>query len=82
MSSPRAPVCGDLVQSVVEAISRAEDTDPTDLDPVYEVIDPDALNELFDGKRGNAGKVEFRYHGYDVTVRSDGRVTLGNSDGP
>lgn len=67
----------DLGYAVVKAISDAEGTDPAMLDrPLHDAIDPDALNALFVGKRGTDGTVTFYYHGYDVTVMRDGRVTL------
>lgn len=49
------------------------------LPPLYETIDPDALNSLFDSSGGasqSAMKVEFTYSGYKVTVEGTGQVTV------
>ena len=69
----------DVARSVIEAIADAEEVDPRQLEPLYDVVDPDALNGLFvEGAAG--GRVVFRYQGYDVTVGGDGRVTLEKGD--
>lgn len=62
---------------IVETIADREGTDPASLDPVlYDVLDPDALDSLFDGV-GTSGRIEFTYLGYDVAVDADGTVTVG-----
>ncbi|WP_266082460.1 HalOD1 output domain-containing protein [Haladaptatus caseinilyticus] len=67
--------------TVINRILQHENTDPEDLVPLYEVIDPEALNLLFaprrDGSsRSTAGTVRFQYCGYQVTVTSDHDVRL------
>lgn len=63
-----------LATVVVTAIADQEGIDPTDLDPpLYEVVDPEALNRLF---ADTTGRVSFEYHGYLVTVDAEGSVTL------
>lgn len=67
--------------NVLEAIAQVEETDPVDIPcPLYEVIDPDALDTLY-RTGGSAVVVEFTYCGYSVTVQRDGEVSvseLGN----
>lgn len=63
-------------RDVIEAVAEAENADPVDLDPIYDAIDPDALDDLFRGREGEFGRVVFRYHGYRVTVGRNGRVVL------
>ncbi|WP_135819698.1 HalOD1 output domain-containing protein [Halostella litorea] len=49
------------------------------LPPLYDAVDPDALDSLLDdGSRltGFDGHVSFTYHGYEVTVHSHGYLTL------
>jgi hypothetical protein len=53
------------------------DTEPAELpEPLYEAIDPDALDALFEGHNSSNGVVTFSYCGYDVTVTVNGHVTL------
>ena len=72
-------------QTVVTAVADAEDVPveelcPPDYQPLHDVIDPQALDELFepksDGTFRGPGEVSFTFCGYDVTVESDGSVTL------
>ena len=63
---------------VVQAVASATGEDPTDMDPLYAVVDPDALDALFVG--GVEGRVHFDYHDCEVAVYSDGRVTVGDVD--
>ncbi|WP_254271644.1 HalOD1 output domain-containing protein [Haloarcula marina] len=68
-------------REVVARVADAEGVDPLDLRmPLFEAIDPDALDTVLlagrDERYSSPVTVEFRYHGYVVTVRSDGRVEL------
>ena len=60
--------------AVIEAVAEAEGVDPVDLrEPLFDVIDPDALEILF---RDGTGYVVFEYHGYEVAVDSDRNVDV------
>lgn len=62
---------------VVEAVAEAIDTDPTDLEPLYEVIDPDGIDLLFDSPHGfTSGCLRFRFAGCDVTVSAAGWIAV------
>ena len=67
--------------SVVRAVAAAEGTTALDLDePLYDVVDPDALDQLFapkpDGTSRLLGQLHFRYHGYTVLVHEFGRIDV------
>ncbi|AGB39965.1 HalOD1 output domain-containing protein [Natronococcus occultus] len=65
------------VYAVVSAVAEAEDADPVALPPLYEAIDPEALNALLAAEPETAvGTVAFRYAGYDVEVTGDGDVSV------
>lgn len=67
---------GTLTHSIVEAVTEAEDVTYEELSPpLYEVIDPDALNQLFDQKP-SIGKVVFNYNTCEVSVFSDGYIMV------
>lgn len=63
--------------AVVEAVAEAEQANPDDLPLLSDVIDPEALDALFDDDRvGRSGvHCSFDYCGYAVTVTDD-TVTL------
>jgi len=69
---------GSLCSQVVSAVARTEDIEPVALEPrLFGAIDGDALDRLF---RATDGHVSFEYHGYEVTVTSDGDVSLDPLD--
>ncbi|MCU4754003.1 hypothetical protein OB919_18805 [Halobacteria archaeon AArc-curdl1] len=65
---------------LVVKVAEKEGVDPLKLSPpLYEVIDPDALDQLFAstptaGRK--EGQVTFSYNGYEVTVCGDGYVSV------
>jgi len=67
-------------ERVVMAVSEARDTDPLELPPLYDVVDPDALDALFASGAGESqagpGNVTFVFDGCEVIVHSDGEVDV------
>ena len=61
-------------ERIVEAVADAADVSKLELQPLYEVVDPDALESLF--RAGSTGTVRFTYHGHRVVVSSHGDVTV------
>ena len=69
-------------QAVSERVAACEGVDLTELVPLYEAIDPEALNRLVETSRStdSALRIEFTYPGYDVTVTGDGVVHLARDE--
>ena len=70
-------------QRVIEAVAAITGNDPTEVGPLYHVIDPDALDHLFastqrSGRTG--GRIEFTFAGCDVVVGADGSVEASERD--
>ncbi|SDR36074.1 HalOD1 output domain-containing protein [Natronobacterium texcoconense] len=67
-------------QMVVEEVAAAEEIEPVALDrPLYETIDPDALDNLLESAtRGTA--VTFTYCGYAIRIDESGTVSLSSTD--
>lgn len=68
-------------ESVIKTIASLEDRDPTALDTtLYTVIDPDALDRLFERFSetggGKTGRIVFEFLDYEVTVRCDGTIEV------
>ncbi|WP_254767946.1 HalOD1 output domain-containing protein [Salinilacihabitans rarus] len=79
-----APAAGERSPSraVVEAVAEREGVDVTDVepptyDPLYAVVNPEALDRLLAGRADVT--LEFVYEGYEVVVRGDGRVDLSET---
>lgn len=65
--------------AVVRAVCALTDTEPTDLEPLYETIDPEDLDGFFTGSKDTTGpkSLSFEFGGCNVTVTSDEiRVSL------
>lgn len=60
--------------AVIEAVSSAAHEDATEMPPLYETLDPDALDTLFTSPNedGTPRSVEFSYNGYRVAVDASG----------
>lgn len=67
--------------AVVTAVAAVEDAAPTDLPPLYESIDPQALDRLVASAAGAELRLAFEYAGYQVTVHADG-IDLHPGDAP
>jgi len=62
---------------VVETVAEALGTDPKELGPLYEAIDPDSLDLLFESPdKFKQGCITFRFEGCHVTVDADGWVAV------
>ncbi|WP_336363197.1 HalOD1 output domain-containing protein [Halalkalicoccus salilacus] len=64
--------------AVVVAVAKAKGVDPLELEPLGEVIDPEALDRIFaesDDSR-TTGWLTFRMADCEVTVTSDGELSV------
>lgn len=80
-AAPEDPVS----HKVVTEVAAANDASPTDMrPPLYDAIDPGALNALFADRTdaSRTGRVSFRYNGCNVTVDSSGQVNVQPADAP
>lgn len=69
-----------LSQRVTTEVAKALDADPLEIEPLYNAIDPDALNKIFESpaRRGmrRSGQVSFTLAGCEVSVHSTGFVDV------
>ncbi|WP_256300943.1 HalOD1 output domain-containing protein [Haloarchaeobius salinus] len=66
---------------MIDAIVAVTGTPATELDPLHETIDPDALDRILGAGSGSPARrsniaVSFSHESCDVTVRADGQVTV------
>lgn len=73
-------VCPELVRVMSELL----EADVTELDPLYQIVDPDALERLFAPSANPQsrlnGSVRFEYHGYPVVISANGRGYIYERD--
>ena len=70
-----------LSTAVSMGVATITNTAPTELDPLYESVNPDALNHLFDSptaesSRHSAGQMTFSNNDCTVTVYADGMIEI------
>jgi len=68
------PRSDSAVRAVVRAVARERDRKPTDLPPLYNAIEPDALDGL--ASRDGDVRVTFEYAGYQVIVSDSDTDTI------
>ena len=65
--------------AIIETVAAAADSDPEDLEPLYDWVDPDAIDALFEDSSDTPHRsrlfVSFTYAGYEVTIGEDGVTT-------
>ncbi|NGM68833.1 hypothetical protein G6M89_07385 [Natronolimnobius sp. AArcel1] len=63
---------------IVDALADATDTDPLELDPLYNVIDPEALDQIVNSDCDQIDQlsVQFVYNGHNVQVQGDGSIAV------
>lgn len=72
-------------EAIVTEIADAKGVSPLDVSPpLYEAIDPDALEAVVASMQSQptepAGRLEFAYSGYDVTVTEEGGVSIASRE--
>lgn len=68
-----------VIYGVVKEVANRKDVTPDELRPLSDVVDPEALNSLFEAAPGadhREGTVSFAYEGHSVTVDQNGTVSV------
>lgn len=71
---------GELTGRIVSKVGDREGVPEEELPPLYDVIEPEALEKLVDHTRKTSGadlRVQFRYAGYTVVIGDSGDITVG-----
>lgn len=74
------PVSQTVSEEVIRSVADAKGIEPTELPPLYDTLDPDALDSVFAASSVVRGKVIFEYEGFLVTVTDDDQVVVEESD--
>ena len=64
---------------IVEEVAAMRGVPSTELEPLYTVVDPDALENLF-ADSSRHGRISFEYEGCTVVADSEGRVAVTTTD--
>lgn len=63
-----------ISERVVQHVASTTGRDPLELPILHDIVDPDALDTLVEGM--SDGQVSFTYAGQEITITSDGEITL------
>lgn len=63
--------------AIVDPVSYIDDRPLDEMSPVFRVVNPDALNTIFQ-RRSTDGWVIFKYCGYFVRATSDREISVHN----
>lgn len=68
-----------VTEVIVDAVAEAAGVEPIDLPPLFQFVDTDAINNLFD-RHDRAEDADallsFKVHTWNVFVRADGRIRV------
>lgn len=69
-------------ETLVIAVADIADVDPLEMEPLYETVDPDTVNDFVEsgGVPDVGGHVEFTFENYDVTVHASGLFEIEPAD--
>jgi hypothetical protein len=76
--APTDSMSASVVQAIADHSDRAVDRGENALPPLYETIDPDALDALF-AVRHDPPLVQFTYSGYTVTIDETRQITVADT---
>jgi hypothetical protein len=71
-------------EAVIRVLAAAEGVEPTELDLLYDFVDPEALDSLLNKSVTSDGQptvIEFGVLDYRVVVSSDGQITVLEFEG-
>ncbi|WP_420028466.1 HalOD1 output domain-containing protein [Haloglomus litoreum] len=71
--------CGWVSERVISEIAEHKGISEKELPPLYDSIEPDALDEMFchtNTKTGTELEVRFTYAGYTVVIRDPSEIIL------
>ncbi|UTF55906.1 HalOD1 output domain-containing protein [Natronosalvus rutilus] len=61
----------EIHEQIIDEVAALEDRDPLELPPLYDAVEPDALESIFSPTHGGTtrvGRVEFPYADYTIIV--------------
>ncbi|MFC7081999.1 HalOD1 output domain-containing protein [Halorussus caseinilyticus] len=62
--------------TVVETVSAVAGKEPDAMEPLYSILDPDALETILASPQGGFVRLSFSYEGCSVTLTSTGEIVV------
>lgn len=67
----------ELATAIVETVAAVKDKDPLELEPLYDAVNPEALETVIDGL--DTGSVTITVGGVDLTIDSSKEIVIGKT---
>lgn len=64
---------------LIDAVSSLLEVDQMSLEPLYDTVDPEAINSLCTADSNSSLQISFEYEGYAVTISATGRIRLADT---
>ncbi|QLK25186.1 hypothetical protein HYG81_13945 [Natrinema zhouii] len=72
-----------LTHTIISTVAELSDIDPTEVNRLYDRIDPESLETLFQPTNGtasrNTGQVSFQLDTYTITVHATGDIVVARA---
>jgi hypothetical protein len=69
----------ELSTEIAQTVAEAVGVDPLELDPLYDVVDPEVVEQLLDTPQvSEESSITFAYAGRQVTVAGEGVIHVEN----
>ena len=65
--------------AIIDSLATIKETEVTELDPLFNSVDLEAVDRLFEGNTNDDLIIEQMIDGYVVTIRGDGELTISES---
>lgn len=70
----------ELSTEIATTVADAAGVDPLDLDPLYDVVDPEVVETLLETPSVSPeSSIRFTYAGFEVTVEGEGDISVEES---
>ncbi|MBV0902752.1 HalOD1 output domain-containing protein [Haloarcula salina] len=63
-------------EAIVSTIAAQQHVAETDLPPLYEQVDPEALDKIVASYTGSSIQISFTYSGYHVHIQNSDRIEI------
>lgn len=72
-----------IAETIVSTVAKLSNAEPEDIDRLYDRIDPDSLETIFEPANEsigrNAGHVSFSFETYTVTIHATGTIVVSGT---
>lgn len=65
-----------ITELIARTVANLDNTPIEELPPIYNSVEADAVDQLFQHDQSQVLKLQFQYHGFLITIDSAGTITF------